>query len=137
MKSNNNKKLLGPDDHAWLILNKQVNKVTTTLTQIGRDLDNDIILLDLTVSRQHAQLRVEDDKFIFYNLSSNGRTEVNFKQVDKCEITHGDIIHISNHVIVFYSEKPNIETIAGMDTASLEEAQDLLFLSVLKESLPR
>lgn len=39
-------------------------------TGIGRDAANDVVLGDETVSRRHARIRIEDGKFVFWDLAS-------------------------------------------------------------------
>lgn len=42
-----------------------------TETEIGRGAGNDIVLGDETVSKRHAKIRIEDGKFVFWDLASS------------------------------------------------------------------
>jgi pSer/pThr/pTyr-binding forkhead associated (FHA) protein len=59
---------------------------------IGRDLDNDIILDDKHVSRQHAQLRRRYGQYVLYDLDSTAGTLVNGHKVREAPLRPGDTI---------------------------------------------
>ncbi len=62
------------------------------IISIGRSLDNDIILDDPHVSRQHAQLRRRYGQYVLYDLDSTGGTTVNGLRVREAVLNHGDVI---------------------------------------------
>jgi hypothetical protein len=72
---------------------------------IGRRLDNQLILEDPHVSRTHAQLRVRDDRFVLFDLGSTGGTKVNNRAVNQHILQPGDVITIANQRLV-YGEDP-------------------------------
>src|SRR5689334_7963795 len=54
-----------------------VHLLTRRETTIGRALDNDVILLDPLVSREHARLVLDEQGWSIYNLTANNTMSVN------------------------------------------------------------
>src|SRR3989442_10422982 len=61
----------------WLPEERLVHLLTERETLIGRALNNDIILLDPTVSREHARLVFDDDGWHIVNLTERNVVRVN------------------------------------------------------------
>lgn len=72
---------------------------------IGRRLDNQLILEDVHVSRTHAQLRVRDGRFVIFDLGSTSGTRVNGKRVKQQVLMPGDVITLGS-VRLVYGEDP-------------------------------
>jgi pSer/pThr/pTyr-binding forkhead associated (FHA) protein len=68
---------------------------------IGRARDNDIVIENLSVSRNHARLKKEDSKFVLTDLSSANGTLVNGVRVTSAEVVHNDQLTIGKHTLVF------------------------------------
>lgn len=79
---------------------------------IGRGRDNEIVIENLSVSRNHARLRRESGKFILIDLNSANGSFVNGVRTNKTELLDGDIISVGKHRIYF------VDT----DTAGAREA---------------
>jgi len=71
------------------------------LLRIGRSRENDIVLENLSVSRDHAQLRFHDGRYILTDLNSANGTLVNGVRITKTEIIDEDVITIGKHKIHF------------------------------------
>ena len=78
-----------------------INKETIS---IGRERDNDIIIDNLAVSRQHARLVHKGNKFILEDLNSSNGTFLNEKKIDTCELNEGDTVLIGKHSLIFLKE---------------------------------
>jgi len=94
------------DPLAWLIEKKGLRVGSTyrlrrNITSIGREASNDISLSDETVSGQHAKIRIEEDKFVLYDLVSENGTEVNGEKVVYKEIKESDEIKLGETILVF------------------------------------
>ena len=72
---------------------------------IGRRLDNHIVLDDARVSRQHAQLRLRQGRYVLFDLGSSGGTAVNGEAIHECILQHGDQI-LFGGVQAVYVEDP-------------------------------
>jgi pSer/pThr/pTyr-binding forkhead associated (FHA) protein len=70
---------------------------------IGRKLNNDIQLSELTVSGNHSIiLSAEDETYIKDNASTNG-TLLNGVRITKSILKHGDIIQIGNYQFAYHA----------------------------------
>jgi pSer/pThr/pTyr-binding forkhead associated (FHA) protein len=71
-------------------------------TRIGRHPDNGIVVSDLGVSKQHAELRLSPaGRYSIIDLGSHRGTYVNGTRVDQAELTEGDIIGIGRATFRF------------------------------------
>src|ERR1700687_6158593 len=65
----------------WLPEDLLVHLLTRSETTIGRALDNDIILLDPTVSREHARIVLDAGRWHIVNLTVHNVVRVNGRPV--------------------------------------------------------
>ncbi len=91
---------------ALLIMTKGTNTgkeyvIKSGLANIGRDANNDIILNDDAVSRQHARLRFENGDFYLTDLDSLNHTFVNGERITRRVLSDGDRIQIGSMVLSF------------------------------------
>ena len=71
-------------------------------TLIGRDpVLCDVALSDTLVSRRHARIRQEDNKFYIYDLASANGTFVNGEAIVRAELCDGDRISIGSTELQF------------------------------------
>jgi len=84
-------------------------------TNIGRKADvNDIVLDDDAVSRQHARVRLENGKFVLYDLASANGTFVRtakgeWERIQKRPLANGMSVKIGGTVLVFMHVKTGKE----------------------------
>jgi len=76
-------------------------QLTTPLIQIGRRLDNDLVLDDPRVSRQHLQLLANRGKFILHDLNSTAGTFVNGVKVKDHPLQPGDVIIVASVELIY------------------------------------
>lgn len=74
------------------------------ILNIGRSRDNDIVIDNLAVSRNHCRVRVIDDKYVLTDLNSANGSFVNGVRVTKTEVMNEDIISIGKHKLIFTLE---------------------------------
>ncbi|MFQ6040778.1 MAG: SpoIIE family protein phosphatase [Candidatus Poribacteria bacterium] len=79
---------------ASLITAKETHHLTKPKTSIGRREENDIVVSDLTVSRNHAEIIADAGKFILKDLSSKNGTYLNGERIEVAEIKNNDIISL-------------------------------------------
>lgn len=70
-------------------------------TSAGRHPDSDIFLDDVTVSRRHAEFRLEGDEFHVVDVGSLNGTYVNREPVDSAVLSNGDEVQIGKFRLVF------------------------------------
>jgi pSer/pThr/pTyr-binding forkhead associated (FHA) protein len=89
---------------------------------IGRVDKNDIKIENLAVSRQHAQILQDGDRYIMEDLNSLNGTFVNEKRVMKCILRNGDEILVGKHTLVFIDEEEKpIEMRKDIDISLVEK----------------
>jgi hypothetical protein len=71
------------------------------VTVIGRSRRCDIVLTDPNVSRQHAEIRRQDDGFMALDLGSTNGMRVNRRDVKQAVLQHGDRIELGTAELVF------------------------------------
>ncbi len=107
---------------AFLIVNgTRVFPLEKTVTNIGRQKGNHLVIEDERVSRQHAQLRATNHQFILFDLGSSGGTYVNGVKISQCPLYAGDVISIGGIPVVF-----GLEEEAGLDqTQKIDGTSDV------------
>jgi predicted component of type VI protein secretion system len=100
-------------------IDEEVIGLDRPLTQIGRRKENDVVSHDTNVSREHAQIRHEDGRYIIEDKNSSNGTIVNDARIEQpYELRPGDVIRIGDAVFVFETEQPDLlETQEGSTMA--------------------
>ncbi len=69
---------------------------------VGRAMENDVVLTDLSVSRRHLELIWEPDRWVLRDCGSGNGTLINDRLEDgQCQLRHGDRIEIGNTIFRF------------------------------------
>jgi hypothetical protein len=77
--------------------------LTTNVMTVGRGLNNDLIVEDPRVSRQHAQLRFKSRRYFIGDLGSTNGTYVNGTQVTVDQVLHdGDTVSFGGLEMRFF-----------------------------------
>ncbi|MCA8997479.1 MAG: FHA domain-containing protein [Planctomycetaceae bacterium] len=98
--------------------------LTPPLT-IGREEDNDIQLNDERVSRFHAKIQTDGEKFILTDLQSTNGTRVNGHPVTMRILRPGDLVMIGRCILlVGTDESPAQPKLASLDGAVPDEEDD-------------
>jgi pSer/pThr/pTyr-binding forkhead associated (FHA) protein len=84
----------GPNAGSRFLLDQAV-------TSAGRHPDSDIFLDDVTVSRRHAEFRLENTEFQVVDVGSLNGTYVNREPVDSAVLANGDEVQIGKFRLVF------------------------------------
>lgn len=80
---------------------------------IGRSRDNDIVVENLSVSRNHARIRRQNGKYVLTDLNSANGTYVNGVRVSKTEIVDNDIVTIGKHKLLFSDKVVDEDQVIG------------------------
>ncbi len=87
---------------AFLIVDGQRTvPLREAVINVGRRLDNQIIVDDPRVSRTHAQLRLRFGHYVVYNLSSTAGTFVNGQRVEEFVLQPGDVISLGGVSLIY------------------------------------
>jgi len=103
----------------FLIFNRQIIPLDKKITRLGRQLDNDIVFNEEFVSRFHAEIRLEDGKFVLYDNESTAGTFVNSQKIDRCVLNSGDLISLASIQIMFVNNNARLVDKARGTTQSL------------------
>ena len=76
-------------------------QLTEPVTVIGRSRRCDIVLTDPNVSRQHAEIRRQDNGYMLIDLGSTNGTRVNRRDVKQVVLQHGDRIELGTTEFLF------------------------------------
>jgi hypothetical protein len=68
---------------------------------IGRHLEADVFLDDVTVSRHHAYVERDDDQYVIIDEGSLNGTYVNRRRSDRSPLADGDEIQIGKYKLTF------------------------------------
>lgn len=88
--------------NAFLIVNgSEIFPLSGKVINIGRNSENDLVILDLRVSRFHAQLRSIRDRYVIFDLDSTGGTLVNDKRITQSTLQPGDVISLAGVPLIY------------------------------------
>ena len=123
--------------NAFLIVGgTRIIPLNHSVINIGRRLDNHIVIDDPRVSRTHAQLRIVRDRYVLFDLNSSGGTFVNGERADQSVLYPGDVISLAGITLVFGQDfpagrvpgkgqtEPGSPVSGDRTTASLEKHKD-------------
>ncbi len=123
-----------PNRAAFLIVGgTKVFTLNQAVTNIGRRLDNHLVVDDPRVSRYHAQIRYVRGRFILFDLNSTGGTYVNGQRVSQSVLYPGDVISLAGLPIVFGQDNPPQSVHSG-DTAPLSPSASERRTAILKNN---
>ena len=71
------------------------------VVKIGRHPDSDIFLDDITVSRRHAEISHDGDRFVVRDVGSLNGTYVNRERVEDRELHDGDELQVGKYKLAF------------------------------------
>lgn len=90
-----------PHDAFLVLEGVKVIPLTKVIINIGRRLENDIVIDDPRVSRYHAQLRVVNDGYELIDVNSMGGTYINGNRITKSILYPNDLISLAGVELVY------------------------------------
>lgn len=97
----------GIPENAFLIIEGvKVFQLTQPVVNIGRRLDNTLVVDDPRVSRNHAQLRAIKGRYVLFDLNSTGGTFVNGQRANQTVLYPGDVISLAGLSLIFGQDNP-------------------------------
>jgi len=88
----------------YLVYNQMIYPIVKDVINIGRDEENDLVIPEDNVSREHAAIRKEKDDYVLYDLDSSNGTYVKYNPVKKHILKSGTLFYVADVVIVFVNE---------------------------------
>ena len=84
----------------------KIYPLVRAVINIGRRLENDLVIDDPRVSRNHAQLRAVEGNYVLFDLNSTGGTFVNGSRVTETIIYPNDSISLGGVILTYYQDDP-------------------------------
>ena len=111
--------------NAFLIIEGvKVFPLTTPVINVGRRLDNQLVIDDPRVSRNHSQLRAIKGRYVLFDLNSTGGTFVNGQRINQSVLYPGDVISLAGVALIFGQDnpppRPDLKETAPLQSAAAE-----------------
>jgi hypothetical protein len=97
-----------PENAFLIIEGVKVHALTEPVVNIGRRLENHLVIDDPRVSRNHAQLRSIKGRFVLFDLNSTGGTFVNGQRTSQTVLYPGDVISLAGVALIFGQDNPPV-----------------------------
>lgn len=95
-----------PENAFLIVEGVKIFPIAQSVVNIGRRLDNQLVIDDPRVSRNHAQLRVIKGRFVVFDLNSTGGTFVNGQRTSQSVLYPGDVISLAGVALIFGQDNP-------------------------------
>lgn len=95
-----------PEEAFLIIEGVKVFPLTEVIVNIGRRLENTLVIDDPRVSRKHAQLRAINGRYVLIDLDSTGGILVNGRQTSQSVIYPGDVISLAGVEMIYGQKNP-------------------------------
>jgi pSer/pThr/pTyr-binding forkhead associated (FHA) protein len=95
-----------PENAFLIIEGVKVFPLKLSVVNIGRRLDNQLVIDDPRVSRNHSQLRAINGRFVLFDLNSTGGTFVNGQRANQTVLYPGDVISLAGVALIFGQDNP-------------------------------
>jgi pSer/pThr/pTyr-binding forkhead associated (FHA) protein len=118
MSSDTEPKPTSTPSAAFLIVIRQIFPLDRETVKVGRGLENQLVIDDPSVSRQHVNIHTSSGEVVIQDLDSSGGTYVNGKQVTQELLRSGDIISLAGVTMLYVEDHPQ-----PMDTSRLRFLQ--------------
>jgi hypothetical protein len=93
--------------NAFIIVNGlEIVQLTQSVINIGRRIENDLVIEDPRISRDHAQIRAVKGQYVIFDLNSTGGTFVNSVRISNQPLFPGDVISLSGVPLVYGQDSP-------------------------------
>ena len=95
-----------PENAFLIVEGVKVHPLSESVVNIGRRLENQLVIDDPRVSRNHAQLRAIKGRFVLFDLNSTGGTFVNGQRTSQTVLYPGDVISLAGVALIFGQDNP-------------------------------
>ena len=95
-----------PENAFLIVEGVKVFPLKQSVVNIGRRLDNTLVIDDPRVSRNHAQLRSIKGRYVLFDLNSTGGTFVNGQRASQSVLYPGDVISLAGVALIFGQDNP-------------------------------
>jgi len=107
----------------FLVVGPNLLPIEYPTTNIGRNVNNNIIINEPLVSRYHARIVYRNQKFFLEDLGSRHGSKVNGELIKIQQIRNGDTISIASTPILFIDRSSPTMSETEVGTKPLEEKE--------------
>jgi pSer/pThr/pTyr-binding forkhead associated (FHA) protein len=95
-----------PENAFLIVEGVKVYPLKDTVINVGRRLENHLVIDDPRISRNHAQLRAINGRYVLFDLNSTGGTFVNGQRTSQTVLYPGDVISLAGVALIFGQDNP-------------------------------
>lgn len=95
-----------PDNAFLIVEGVKVYPLKDPVVNVGRRLENHLVIDDPRISRNHAQLRAINGRYVLFDLNSTGGTFVNGQRTSQTVLYPGDVISLAGVALIFGQDNP-------------------------------
>lgn len=95
-----------PENAFLIVEGVRVYPLKLPVINIGRRLENQLVIDDPRISRNHAQLRAINGRFVLFDRNSTGGTFVNSQRTNQTVLYPGDVISLAGVALIFGQDNP-------------------------------
>ena len=126
-----------PENAFLIIEGVKVFPLRTPVVNIGRRLDNTLVIDDPRVSRNHAQLRAIKGRYVIFDLNSTGGTFINGQRASQSVLYPGDVVSLAGVALIFGQDnpppRPDLATTSPLDTSGADRPTAILKTAPFEE----
>ena len=105
---------------SFLVYNQMIHPLFKTVTKMGRSEDNDVVIKEDSISREHAVIRYEEGEFIIHDLNSSNGTFINHRKIGSKVLKPGTLFYLAEVAIVFVKDDKKVTDSLQRDTGELK-----------------
>ncbi|MEP0807523.1 MAG: FHA domain-containing protein [Chloroflexota bacterium] len=95
-----------PENAFLIVEGVKVFPLKEPVVNVGRRLENHLVIDDPRISRNHAQLRAINGRYVLFDLNSTGGTFVNGQRTSQTVLYPGDVISLAGVALIFGQDTP-------------------------------
>lgn len=95
-----------PENAFLIVEGVRVYPLKDPVVNVGRRLENHLVIDDPRISRNHAQLRSINGRYVLFDLNSTGGTFVNGQRTSQTVLYPGDVISLAGVALIFGQDNP-------------------------------
>lgn len=95
-----------PENAFLIVEGVKVHPLKDSVVNVGRRLENHLVIDDPRISRNHAQLRAINGRYVIFDLNSTGGTFVNGQRTSQTVLYPGDVISLAGVALIFGQDNP-------------------------------
>lgn len=95
-----------PENAFLIVEGVKVFPLKDPVVNIGRRLENHLVIDDPRISRNHTQLRAINGRYVLFDLNSTGGSFVNGQRTSQTVLYPGDVISLAGVALIFGQDNP-------------------------------